>query len=604
MKAVLRKVRMEVILYIGLFLFAGVILYLSCQGSNQAEMSIMLPVSLSGVYSQDGGDWEILDEKTRLSAFDGDLVLRIDRGEDLQEGNLVNFYLNRIGITINQDGEQVLESDYTQGEAHKDMCGNYWVEWQVPESQDTSVLEIRLHNPHSYGNGAAYNEFLDSIRLGPYLTLPQELSKDSLPARIAAIFMIVTSIALMGMAAGYLLLGKKDGSFLLKLGMLSVLTGIYIYLDTQDITFQSDLVVFNTHLRQFCIMLGAWMLGSGVVDILKGRRKKIAKRGVLLLAMVDMVLMALVAAGQMVVYETGIYWAVIQGSVSLVLLVLCILEYRECQQKERSMLISAICLLGLLPLELLNGRMGWWENGIFIKIAFSVIFVYQLVRAVGEVTKNHQAALKAEIIRKELKNSRIVLAMSQIRTHFIFNVLNAVSGMCSYAPQRADEILVLFSRYLRRNISIMDEDKLEPFPESMKHLEDYIQLEQVRFGDKVRFEKILEEEGFMLPPLVMQPIVENAIKHGLLPRKLGGTIRLHTWREGDDCVITIADDGQGYDVKMPLGESAVGIKNVRFRLENMVQGTMESESTPGVGTTVTMRIPCPKTEDSHGGKRR
>lgn len=150
---------------------------------------------------------------------------------------------------------------------------------------------------------------------------------------------------------------------------------------------------------------------------------------------------------------------------------------------------SAIVLLTVLLLELVNSCTGWWRGGICIKIIFTVLFVFHLVRAAWLVAKNQQDSIRAEMLREELKNSRIVLAMSQIRTHFVFNILNAISGMCEYDPQKADETLVMFAHYLRSNINIMEEDEPEAFTKSLEHLEKYVFLEQVRFGEKIQFAK-------------------------------------------------------------------------------------------------------------------
>lgn len=207
------------------------------------------------------------------------------------------------------------------------------------------------------------------------------------------------------------------------------------------------------------------------------------------------------------------------------------------------------------------------------------------------MAKNQQDSIRAEKLREELKNSRIVLAMSQIRTHFVFNILNAISGMCEYDPQKADETLVMFSHYLRSNINIMEEDEPEAFTKSLEHLEEYVFLEQVRFGEKIQFVKTIEAENFNIPPLVLQPLVENAIRHGLLHKKQGGTVSLHTWAENGDSIIEISDDGVGFDMANAPGQESVGMKNVRFRLKYMVGGTMDIKSTPGQGTTVTITIP-------------
>ena len=234
----------------------------------------------------------------------------------------------------------------------------------------------------------------------------------------------------------------------------------------------------------------------------------------------------------------------------------------------------------------------------------TIAFVLWLIRSAWLVVKNYQISIKAKQMQEELKSSRIVLAMSQIHTHFIFNILNAISGMFAYDAKKADEILVTFSRYLRRNIGIMDEDKLESFTKSLEHLEDYIKLEQIRFGERIQFVKKIETENFMMPPLALQPIVENAIRHGLCQKKQGGTIRLHTWLENGNNMIEISDDGVGFDVESPPREGAVGMKNVRFRLQYMVNGTMEIKSRKGEGTTVTITIPCAQKTEKKGKERK
>ena len=202
-----------------------------------------------------------------------------------------------------------------------------------------------------------------------------------------------------------------------------------------------------------------------------------------------------------------------------------------------------------------------------------------------------RVSAEAKRLEGELKNSNIVLAVSQIRAHFIFNILNAISGMCKYDPERADETVVCFSRYLRTNIDIMQEDKPVNFHVALKHLEDYVTLEQIRFEDKVKFVKDIMVNDFMIPLLVLQPIVENAIKHGVTPKSSGGTVILRTWKDEEYIYISIQDDGVGFDPDSLKDKTGVGLKNVRFRLEHMIDGKMTVESKIGEGTTVTIYIP-------------
>jgi LytS/YehU family sensor histidine kinase len=242
-------------------------------------------------------------------------------------------------------------------------------------------------------------------------------------------------------------------------------------------------------------------------------------------------------------------------------------------------------------LEFINEYVFILKPGVLWKNTFVICLLHHLIEGVLTVPKNYRASKETDRLKKELKNSRVVLAMSQIRTHFIFNVLNAISGMCLYDPAQANQTVVHFAKYLRGNINVLQDDELIPFRKELEHLEDYIVLEKVRFEDRIQFVKELEVDEFLIPPLVLQPIVENAIKHGLLRTKKGGTIRLTTKREDNYILMQIIDDGAGFDMELPIRAGAVGINNVKFRLEYMIDGKMEIISAPGKGTTANIKMP-------------
>lgn len=196
-----------------------------------------------------------------------------------------------------------------------------------------------------------------------------------------------------------------------------------------------------------------------------------------------------------------------------------------------------------------------------------------------------------EEMKTQLTLSRTTTMMSQIRSHFVFNLLNAISGMCKYDPEKADATVVRFARYLRNNIDIMEDDKNIPFTTDLRQLEDYVALEQVRFGDKVEFYTDIEADQFMIPPLILQPVVENAIKHGVSKKLTNGTIILRTRDKGGYVEITVEDDGVGFSKEELKKEKSVGLRNIQFRLEHLVNGTFDIASEVGKGTVVTITIP-------------
>lgn len=214
--------------------------------------------------------------------------------------------------------------------------------------------------------------------------------------------------------------------------------------------------------------------------------------------------------------------------------------------------------------------------------------------------KERQLAEKdRELAEKERKltDRRIASMMSQIRSHFIFNVLTTISGYCKIDPKKADTALIRFSRYLRKNINIIEEEGLIDFDVELEQLEDYVALEQLRFEDMIVFEKEIQTSSFQIPPLTIQPLVENAIKHGLVEHNRSGLIWLATREQDGMIMITVTDNGVGFLPEACENSRSVGIRNVRYRLENMVNGQLDIDSVPGQGTKVIIRIPIVKKDE-------
>ena len=284
----------------------------------------------------------------------------------------------------------------------------------------------------------------------------------------------------------------------------------------------------------------------------------------------------------------------------LVALCCCIWEWSNAKQTlwEKVRLLSIGLAYGALLIDLGTVVAGYYTEMELSKWVCCVVASLHAAYLLIQLPASYAAIRRAEKLTAELHNSRIVLAMSQIRTHFVFNVLNAISSLCKSDPEQADIELVRFSRYLRRNIDTMQEDRPIPFETELEHMHNYVDLEQLRFGEKIILDENYEYVDFKIPSLVIQPLLENAIKHGLLPKAEGGIIRVSTARCGDRVLIEIVDNGVGFDAGKKIDDSSVGLSNVRFRVEHMMGGRMQLESTPGVGTQVRVWLPLGKEESS------
>ena len=155
------------------------------------------------------------------------------------------------------------------------------------------------------------------------------------------------------------------------------------------------------------------------------------------------------------------------------------------------------------------------------------------------------------------------------------------------------EALGDFASYLRANTDALTSTKLIPFPQELRHIQSYLKLEKLRMGSRLNIVYDIQEEDFLLPPLTVQPLVENAVKHGIFYAKGGGTVRIATCRQGDAVVITVSDDGVGFDIEQKDDTQArdyVGIQNVQTRLQKLLRAKMHIDSEKDKGTTVTIRI--------------
>ena len=204
-----------------------------------------------------------------------------------------------------------------------------------------------------------------------------------------------------------------------------------------------------------------------------------------------------------------------------------------------------------------------------------------------------RSRLEAEknMVEAELKESRISIMLSQIQPHFIYNTLGTIERMCLKDPQKAFDLVRNFSLYLRGNFSELDSVTPIRFADEIKHVEYYVNIEKVRFPD-MSIEYDVEATEFVLPALSVQPLVENAIKHGLMRLETGGTVKIHSYETPTHFCVEVTDDGVGFDTDAPIDEKKhVGLRNIRGRLKAMVNGALVMESKPGVGTKAIIMIP-------------
>ena len=231
-------------------------------------------------------------------------------------------------------------------------------------------------------------------------------------------------------------------------------------------------------------------------------------------------------------------------------------------------------------------------NNISVSVTALILYIlYEKYKA--EVTL--QAAMDLEETKCRLAESDLALEqsknetlMAQIQPHFINNSLMAIRSQCVNYPE-VYESITNFSLYLRSNFEALGNTQKISFDREMASIEAYLSLEQQNFGDRLNVEYDIECDDFFIPPLTVQPLVENAVRHGIATRENGGTVWIRTRRQKDTIIIEVQDEGSGESNITPQQKArkGIGIGNVRARLRSM--NNAELDITPSKnGTTATI----------------
>ena len=228
----------------------------------------------------------------------------------------------------------------------------------------------------------------------------------------------------------------------------------------------------------------------------------------------------------------------------------------------------------------------------FLTIAIVISSVMYYIWLHFQFVRAHENALAAE--------QRIQIMMTQIQPHFLYNTLATIRSLCLRSPELAAQTIDRFSRYLRQNLDALDQKELIPFSQELEHVKIYTEIEMLMFPYiHIRYD--IGDDCFMLPPLTVQPLVENAIRHGVRAREVG-RIDITVKKLDNGHAIVIEDNGLGFDpASIDAAEGKhIGIRNVRERLEKQCGGTLTLESRQGEGTTVTIFIPAAEQAEQGG----
>ena len=294
-------------------------------------------------------------------------------------------------------------------------------------------------------------------------------------------------------------------------------------------------------------------------------------------------------------YRTRWCWLLqIIGIIGMLTDLSVLLYYRKRLKKLRFWALLSYIMLPAAAEIILLFFYGLSLGYFALTISTIIMFMSLLIEQTDKLAKRE----------KELADMQVNIMLSQIQPHFLYNSLNSIYYLCGKDTQAARKAISDFSDYLRGNLDSLKRSTPIPFLTELKHVEVYLSLEKMRYEDELEIVYDIQTTAFSVPALTVQPIVENAVRHGLGRKIAGGKVTISTREFPDRYEIQVADDGVGYDANEihDDNKSHVGIENVRMRLGSMCNGSLNIVGVHGIGTVATIEIPKDRNRKAHWGK--
>ena len=609
---IVKKSRMPLVGILLLLSLAALLLWYGNANSSQALSAMVAQVRFEGDYRIGDGPWQEITEGQHIAATKGDVTLRgnfhmlTPDGEyvGIYSGELpIAFYTDHISLTIYEGENEPYVMDMENPIYGDSACGVAWTAHLFTIGREEPI-EILIHNSHRFGNETAIDEMLSNLALWSGIDFEKGVLESGETQRNTGRFFMIVALAVLGIALFSTLIHIKNSKLLWLFGLVILFAGLYFTYSANGVSFWKESIVSNTTILGSSMMLYMFFLSIGIVYSLDSTQKA-GVTTVVCMGAVNALLFVTPVVTDMLFFDTWFYWVVAQMIANLILLGCLVKECFGTKGRNNWIYIGAIFPLIAFCVDVAMTALGAWKGGVVSQYVYIGLFVVAMVVVLRIIPENINAAertrelelqrsrLEAEknMVEAELKERRVSIMLSQIQPHFIYNTLGTIERMCLKNPEKAFDLVRNFSLYLRGNFSELDSVTPIRFAEELKHVEHYVNIEKVRFPD-MQIEYDVEITDFVLPALSVQPLVENAIKHGLMRLESGGTVVIRSYETPTHFCVEVKDDGVGFDTSLPIEEKKhVGLRNIRGRVQAMVNGELIIESRIGAGTRAVILIP-------------
>ncbi|MBR2289084.1 MAG: histidine kinase [Clostridia bacterium] len=312
----------------------------------------------------------------------------------------------------------------------------------------------------------------------------------------------------------------------------------------------------------------------GIIMVALVYRKKLTKKSNILLITMVLVLANLLDVMKqeiMADFSQAFYRDILGiAAIGFYILYMFLSEEGKIAINKKTLTENAVVLIVPFIITIIIKQLLPELNFAYVLLTFSISISYMI----------YQLQIEKELIEneKELIDTRVKTLMEQIQSHFIFNCLMSIQGLCEINPEKASKAIADFSEYLRGNMMALEDIKMIPFSQELEHIQEYVSLEKIEPNNQFEMVYELEEVDFLIPPLTVQPIVENAIQYGALAREGGGKIILRTTKNEKGFIrITVEDIGKG-NIQLTKNQekhNGISIKNIQKRLKLQCDGKID-----------------------------
>ncbi len=577
-----------------LFVF-GIVAWMFGAWKDAGAAKEVSPVSMHGYYTINGESKKYpFSDISQIDCSGVEQIVMVGQLEKrIPAGLELFFFVHREHIKVYQNGELCLDSTSTWDKK--------WDGYVTKGISTDDMLTISIDGMEEKEVGTSIERTLQRISYGNrYILLRQQVYRNMLKI-IICFLIVILGIAELFTAMMLILLNAADVRGCISCGLFLITGALCCFIDYEYINLfitNERTLYFLDVTAQSCSCL--FLMLNMMFHMHTKKSWLLGKRLILAWA----VLLTSYMLGRHVFVPTmreELWLPILVSCVGVFLLIelfLLVLDYRRFHERRTSYVIfSNMFLTFCLLIEIVHFILYYEYSYYPFQIGLITYAILQYVTLFNQSKERTLRSQRTKELEKQLMESQISIMMSQIRPHFLYNSITAIQTLCVQDPEMARKSLGDFAKYLRGNMDSLASKDLIPFAKELDHTRHYVDLEQVRQGEYLEVEYHIEELNFYLPTLTMQPLVENAIEHGIGGKEDGGKVRISTWRQDNEIVVCVEDDGIGFDVNTIYekieGEnrSHVGLKNVRDRIEKMAGGQMIIESQIGSGTKVMLVLP-------------